>query len=150
MKGKIGTPCTLTYTRPYWDKCIIKLHHIDKLSPKARVRYKAINLYNSGKYSLIQICEIFEINRSIFYRWRKNTVPSRSSLQRTDPKSPIKPEGKQQGLRKQKNRSVRPETNILILVKKRLRRYQKEKIGLTFQFFQQAESFLNIVLFSLI
>ena len=71
MKGKIGTPCTLTYNRPYWHKCIIKLHHIDKLSPKARVRYKAINLYNSGRYSLLQICEIFEINRSTFYRWRK-------------------------------------------------------------------------------
>jgi len=71
MKGKIGTPCTLTYARPYWDKSIIKLHHIDKLSPKAKVRYKAINLYHSGKYSLIQICEIFEINRSTFYRWRK-------------------------------------------------------------------------------
>ena len=45
--------------------------HIDKLSPKARVRCKAINLYNSGRYSLLQICEIFEINRSTFYRWRK-------------------------------------------------------------------------------
>lgn len=71
MKGKIGTPCTLTYARPYWHKCIIKLHHIDKLSPKAIVRYKAINLYNSGRYSLLQICEIFEIDRSTFYRWRK-------------------------------------------------------------------------------
>ena len=71
MKGRIGVPCTLTYNRPYWGKGIIKLHHIDKLSPKARARYKAINLYNSEKYSLIQICEIFEINRSTFYRWRK-------------------------------------------------------------------------------
>ena len=71
MKGKIGTPCTLTYARPYWDKSIIKLHHLDKLSSKARVRYKAINLYNSGGYSLLQICEIFEIDRSTFYRWRK-------------------------------------------------------------------------------
>jgi len=71
MKGKIGTPCTLTYARPYWDKGIIKLHHIDKLSPEDMERYKAINLYNSGKYSLLQICEIFEINRSTFYRWRK-------------------------------------------------------------------------------
>ena len=71
MKGKIGTPCTLTYNRLYWHKCIIKLHHIDKLSPKARIRYKAINLYNSGRYSLLQICEIFEIDRSTFYRWRK-------------------------------------------------------------------------------
>jgi transposase len=71
MKGKIGTPCTLTYARPYRDKSVIKLHHIDKLSPKARVRYKAINLYNSGRYSLLQICEIFEIDSSTFYRWRK-------------------------------------------------------------------------------
>ena len=71
MKGKIGTPCTLTYARLYRDKSVIKLHHIDKLSPKARVRYKAINLYNSGRYSLLQICEIFEIDRSTFYRWRK-------------------------------------------------------------------------------
>lgn len=71
MKEKIGTPCTLTYTRPYQDKCIIKLPHIDKLSPQARVRYKSINLYSSGKYSLLQIGEIFEINRSTFYRYRK-------------------------------------------------------------------------------
>jgi len=71
MKGRIGTPCTLTYARPYWNKSVIKLHHLDKLSPKARARYKAINLYNSGNYSLLQICEIFEIDRSTFYRWRK-------------------------------------------------------------------------------
>ena len=71
MKGKIGTPCTLTHNWPYWHKSIIMLHHTDKLSPKAKVRYKAINLYNSGKYSLLQICEICEINRSTFYRWRQ-------------------------------------------------------------------------------
>ena len=71
MKGRIGTPCTLTYARPYWNRSVIKLQHLDKLSTKARARYKAINLYNSGNYSLLQICEIFEIDRSTFYRWRK-------------------------------------------------------------------------------
>jgi transposase len=58
-------------------QAIAKLNYIDKLSPEAKVRYKAINLYSSGDYSLKQICEIFEINRSTFYRWRKNYKPSR-------------------------------------------------------------------------
>src|SRR5665648_512476 len=77
MKGSIGTATYLSYTRPYWGKVISKLNYIDKLSPQAKVRYKAINLYSSGDYSLKQICEIFEINRSTFYRWRKKYKPSR-------------------------------------------------------------------------
>ena len=77
MKGSIGTATYLSYTRPYWGKVISKLNYIDKLSPQAKVRYKAINLYSSGDYSLKQIGEIFEINRSTFYRWRKNYKPSR-------------------------------------------------------------------------
>jgi len=77
MKGSIGTATYLSYTRPYWGKSITKLNYIDKLSPQAKVRYKAINLYSSGDYSLGQICEIFEINRSTFYRWRKRYKPSR-------------------------------------------------------------------------
>jgi transposase InsO family protein len=77
MKGSIGTATYLSYTRPYWGKSIAKLNYIDKLSPEAKVRYKAINLYSSGDYSLGQICEIFEINRSTFYRWRKKYKPSR-------------------------------------------------------------------------
>ena len=71
MKGSIGTATYLSYTRPYWGKVITRLNYIDKLSPKAKVRYKAINLYSSGDYSLKQICEIFEINRSTFYRFLK-------------------------------------------------------------------------------
>jgi hypothetical protein len=63
MKGSIGTATYLSYTRPYWGKVISKLNYIDKLSPQAKVRYKAINLYSSGDYSIKQICEIFEINR---------------------------------------------------------------------------------------
>ena len=51
-------------------KVITRLNYIEKLSPKAKVRYKAINLYSFGDYSLEQICEIFEINRSTFYRWK--------------------------------------------------------------------------------
>jgi len=70
MKGSIGTATYLSYIRPYWGKSIAKLNYIDKLSPEAKVRYKAINLYSSGDYSLKQICEIFEINRSTFYRWK--------------------------------------------------------------------------------
>src|SRR5680860_785615 len=77
MKGSIGTATYLSYTRPYWGKVISKLNYIDKLSPKAKVRYKAINLYSSGDYSLEQISEIFEINRSTFYRWRKKYKQSR-------------------------------------------------------------------------
>lgn len=77
MKGSIGTATYLSYTRPYWGKSIDKLNYIDRLSPEAKARYKAINLYSSGDYSLKQICEIFEINRSTFYRWRKKYKPSR-------------------------------------------------------------------------
>ena len=78
MKGSIGTATYLSYTRPYWGKVITKLNYIDRLSPQAKVRYKAINLFSSGDYSLEQICEIFEINRSTFYRWRKRYTPSRA------------------------------------------------------------------------
>ena len=77
MKGSIGTATYLSYIRPYWGKSITRLNYIDKLSPKAKVRYKAINRYSSGDYSLKQIGEIFEINRSTFYRWRKRYKPSR-------------------------------------------------------------------------
>jgi len=77
MKGSIGTATYLSYIRPYWGKVVTKLNYIDKLSPKAKVRYKAINLYSSGDYSLGQICEIFEINRGTFYRWRKKYKPNR-------------------------------------------------------------------------
>ena len=77
MKGRIGGATYLSYTRPYWGRVISKLNYIDKLSPQAKVRYKAINLYSSGDYSLEQIGEIFEINRSTFYRWRKKYKPSR-------------------------------------------------------------------------
>ncbi len=77
MKGRIGTASHLSYTRPYWGKAIYKLSHINQLSHQARIRYKAINLYHSGDYSVRQICEIFEINRSTFYRWRKKYKPDR-------------------------------------------------------------------------
>jgi transposase InsO family protein len=77
MKGSIGTATYLAYTRPYWGKVITKLNYIDKLSPQAKLKYKAINLYSSGDYSIGQIVEIFEINRSTFYRWRKKYIPSR-------------------------------------------------------------------------
>ena len=77
MKGSIGTATYLSYIRPYWGKVISRLNYIEKLSPKARIKYKAINLYSSGDYSLEQICEIFEINRSTFYRWRKKYKPKR-------------------------------------------------------------------------
>jgi hypothetical protein len=81
MKGSLGTATYLSYTRPYWGKDISRLNYVDKLSLEAKVRYKAINLYRSGDYSLGQICEIFEINRSTFYRWcisPKNFVKDRS------------------------------------------------------------------------
>jgi hypothetical protein len=62
MRGMIETNFTLTYAHPYWDKPIYKINCIDRLFPKTRLRYKTINMYNSGKYFLIQIYEIFEIN----------------------------------------------------------------------------------------
>jgi transposase-like protein len=77
MKGSIGTATQLSYIRPYWGRAITKLNYIDKLSLKAKARYKAINLYSSGDDSLEQIGEIFEINRSTFYRWRKKYQPHR-------------------------------------------------------------------------
>ena len=52
MKGSIGTATYLSYARPYWGKVISRLNYIDKLSLKAKARYKAINLYSSGDYSL--------------------------------------------------------------------------------------------------
>ena len=42
----------LSYARPYWGKSLAKLNHLEKLSPKAKVKYKAINLYRYGDYSL--------------------------------------------------------------------------------------------------
>jgi transposase InsO family protein len=80
MKGSIGTATYLSYSRPYWGKSIAKLNYIDKLSPEAKVRYKAINLFSSGDYFLKQIGEIFEINRSTFYRWRKKYKPNRVQI----------------------------------------------------------------------
>ena len=77
MKGRIGTASHLSYARPYWGKEIYKLNYIHQLSPQAKIRYKAINLYSSGNYSVSQICEIFEINRSTFYRWRERYKQSR-------------------------------------------------------------------------
>jgi len=71
-------------------KVITKLNYIDKLSPKAKVRYKAINLYSSGDYSLEQIGEIFEINRSTFCRWRKKYKPSRVQSLEDRSRDPIK------------------------------------------------------------
>jgi len=90
MKGSIGTATYLAYTRPYWGKTISRLNYIDKLSPKAKVRYKAINLYSSGDYSLKQICETFEINRSTFYRWRKKYTPNRVQSLEDRPQSQAK------------------------------------------------------------
>jgi len=71
MKGSIGTSCQLRYSTPYVGKWLYKLAYLEKLSDRAKNRYKAIGLYSSGEYKIEQICEIFEINRSTFYRWRK-------------------------------------------------------------------------------
>jgi transposase-like protein len=71
MKGSIGTACQLKYSRPYIGRGLYKLACVERLSDKAKNRFKAISLYSSGKYKIEQICEIFEINRNTFYRWRK-------------------------------------------------------------------------------
>jgi len=60
------------------------------LSPKVKIRYKAINLYSSGNYSIGRICEIFEINRSTFYSWRKRYKQSRVQSLEDRPKRPHK------------------------------------------------------------
>jgi len=71
MKGKIGTPCSISYKGIYLPKKTFKLVYYEKLPEKAKIKLKAINLYKSKKYTVEQICEIFEIDRSTFYRWRK-------------------------------------------------------------------------------
>ncbi len=79
MKGKVpclpagrGTPCSISYRSVYLPKKTFKLVYYEKLSEKAKIKLKAINLYKSKKYTVEQICEIFEIDRSTFYRWRKS------------------------------------------------------------------------------
>jgi len=122
MKGSIGVATFLSYTRPYWGKVISKLNSIDKLSPEAKVRYKAINLYSSGDYSLKQICEIFEINRSTFYRWRKRYKSSRVESLEDRSRRPQRLRCKV--VRNHPvGRSAKPEGNILTLVKRRSKEY---------------------------
>lgn len=71
LKGHVEGTTRFVYARPYLPKDFYKLSLVANLSEKAKKRYKAINLYASGRYNLEQICEIFEISRSTFYRWRK-------------------------------------------------------------------------------
>jgi len=75
MKGIIGVSSRLVYLKPYLKPKVFKLAFYEKLSLKAKTKYKAINLYSSGRYKIEEICEIFEINRATFYRWRKAYNP---------------------------------------------------------------------------
>lgn len=75
MKGRIGTASTVNYAKPYLIPRLYRLAIYETLSDKAKIKFKAINLYSSGKYTIGQICEIFEIDRSTFYRWRKSYNP---------------------------------------------------------------------------
>lgn len=74
-KGLIGTPCFTAFSKPRINKTLFKAGLYDKLSNKAKLKLKVINLYDSGRYTLEQICDIFEINRSTLYRWRKRYNP---------------------------------------------------------------------------
>ncbi len=85
MKGIIGISCKRINSGFYLPSKTFKLIYYNKLSKKAKTKFKAINLYNSGRYSLDQICEIFEINRVTFYRWRKSYHPK--AIQSLEPKS---------------------------------------------------------------
>jgi transposase-like protein len=71
MRGAIGVPTEIRYSTPYVGKRVYRLSLVERLKDLAKNRYKAINLYASGKYTIEQICEIFEIDRSTFYRWMK-------------------------------------------------------------------------------
>ena len=72
MKGSLGTSASTHYRFPKLPKRTYKLGLVEKLSEKAKIKFKAISLYESGRYTTSQICEIFEIDRSTFYRWRKS------------------------------------------------------------------------------
>ena len=72
MKGSIGVSSKIRYSGIYLNKGLFKQNFYLKLSDKAKTKLKAINLYHSGKYTVEQICEIFEIDRTTFYRWRKS------------------------------------------------------------------------------
>lgn len=85
MKGRIGTASTIKYARPYLAPRLYRLAVYETLSDKAKIRFKAIDLYSSGKYTIGQISEIFEIDRSTFYRWRKSYNPK--SLKSLEDKS---------------------------------------------------------------
>jgi len=71
MKGIVGTACQLIYTFPKISKKAYKTAKFLNLSEKAKIRFKAIELYQKGELSIQQICKVFEIDRSTFYRWRK-------------------------------------------------------------------------------
>lgn len=75
MRGKIGTSSSINYAKPYISSGLYRLAVHETLSDKAKIKFKAINLYDSGKYNIRQICEIFEIDRATFYRWRKSYNP---------------------------------------------------------------------------
>jgi len=55
MKGSIGTSCQLKYAFPYIGKSLYKLAYVEKLSDRAKIRFKAISLYSSGKYKIEQV-----------------------------------------------------------------------------------------------
>lgn len=71
MRGRIGTACEVHYVQPKVSRRHYKLGWVARLSKAGQRRYKAITFYASGRYTLDQIYEFFEIDRSTFYRWRQ-------------------------------------------------------------------------------
>ena len=71
MKGSIGTSTHITYLSPKLSKSLYKFVVYLNLTDKAKIRYKAIDLYERRVLGIKEICEVFEISRVTFYRWRK-------------------------------------------------------------------------------
>ena len=71
MRGRIGTACEVHYVQPKVSRRLYKLGWVARLSKAGQRRYKAITFYASGRYTMDQIYEFFEIDRSTFYRWRQ-------------------------------------------------------------------------------
>jgi transposase len=94
MKGSIGVSCRRIYSGIYLPPKVFKLAYYNKLSEKAKTKFKAINLYNSGRYKIDQICEIFEIDRTTFYRWRKSYNPQVIQTLEDKSKRPKRTRGK--------------------------------------------------------
>lgn len=56
MKGRVGVAASIHYRHMLLPKITYKLGYIEKLSDRAKIKFKAVNLYESGRYPVAQIC----------------------------------------------------------------------------------------------